>query len=130
MARTTAELVGGIVDIPDSVDVTPFIDTANQMVTDCCADAGYTDAKLELIERWLSAHFYRVAHPSAETERKGPFARTLNRKLGYGLDCTVYGQNAMRLDTEGGLAELDQQTEDGGSNTGVFWAGTEFDEEE
>ena len=70
--RTTFDAVALIaeVDTDVSADLAPFIETANYLVTQLCASATklvnevetpfYDDVALELIERWLSAHFYHV----------------------------------------------------------------------
>lgn len=135
MARTTAALVAGIVEVelPDGAVLedflAPFILPANLLVTDVCGAAGYSDEKLEMIERWLGAHFYQILAPGANTERAGRVAQTVRSKVDLGLNVTHYGQQAMVLDTAGGLAEINQALEPGGGlPSGVFgawWLGIE-----
>lgn len=110
MARTTAELVAGIIEVDEDIDITPFIDTANMLVTDVCGESEYSDAKLELIERWLSAHFYAVRDPRAIDEAVKGISERTESKVDLGLDFTRYGQQAKILDTEGNLAALDEQS--------------------
>jgi len=131
MARTTPTLIGGIIewDSDESkvtfISMTPFIDVANELVTECCGSSGYTAMRLELIERWLSAHFYTVRDPRVESEKAGPVSEKFQSKVGLGFDTSHYGQMAMRLDTEGGLAALNEQVKKGKKVTvGVTWLGT------
>lgn len=128
MARTTAELVAGIVEVQDAADVPqadlePYILSANELVTEVCASAGYTDARLELIERWLAAHFYSVFDPRSQSESAG-VSSSFEGSAGMHLERTRYGQQAMLLDTKGGLAQLNAQAKDGKKRRSqFFWAG-------
>ena len=133
MPRTTQENVATVIDIMDGVDITAYILTANELVTEVCASvtdddgvAYYSDDRLELIERWLAAHFYAVNDPRAAMEKAGPVSQTLQYKVDLNLANTMYGQQAMVLDTQGGLAQLSKQAEDGKKRSaGVFWLGSE-----
>lgn len=135
MTRTTDSAVQGIIDVDTDTypALTQFIDTANELVTEVCAsvldDDGnvyYSDTRLELIERWLAAHFYAVADPRAAMEKAGPVSQSLQHKVDLNLAVTTYGQQAMLLDTKGGLAALNGQATDGiQRSAGVVWLGTE-----
>lgn len=109
--RTTAALVAGIIQIQEGVDVTPFIVTANMLTTDVCGASGYSDdgegSKMELIERWLSAHFYTIFDNQLSHAKAGSVAVGFQNKINYGLSNSMYGQQAIRLDTDGNLAALD-----------------------
>lgn len=121
VARTTAALVSGIILVQDGVDITPFISVANQMTTDICTypqpgqDASlflpYTDgfigSKMELIERWLSAHFYTIFDNQLSHAKAGTVSVGFQYKIDLGLKVSLYGQQVLRLDTYGGLAALD-----------------------
>lgn len=107
MARTTAEEVEGIVEVETDDDLTFFIDTANEVVTDNCASSGYTDAKLKKLEMLLAAHFYRTFRLQVRQEQAGPVMEQFDTKVGLGLDGTTYGQAAKTLDKAGNLARLD-----------------------
>ena len=129
MARTTETLVHGSVDVIDSADtpaadLEPYILSANELVTEICGSAGYSDARLELIERWLSAHFYCVYDPRSQSESAGVSA-SYEGSAAMFLERTRYGQQAMLLDTAGGLARLNAQTK-AGKPRGIqmFWAGS------
>jgi len=124
--RTTSAAVGGIIELDASITVTPFIEAANALVTECCGDAGYTTTQLELIERWLSAHIYTVRDMRAESEKAGSVSQKLQSRVDLGFDSSHYGQMAMRLDYEGGLAQLNEQIKNGKQQSiTVTWMGTE-----
>lgn len=121
--RTTAEAVGKIIEVDDTIDLTPFIEVANQLVTDVCSDFEYAAAKLELIERWLSAHFYAIRDMRSADEGAGSVRQSYQYKVDLFLANTMYGQQAMMIDTEGGLRALNDRK---GITIGdVSWAGTE-----
>jgi hypothetical protein len=134
MSRTTDNAVQGILEESPTLSLTPFIETANYLVTKCCAEAVHTDGTpwyddtdLELIERWLSAHFYHVAVTRADAERAGSVGQTLRSKVDLKLNLTHYGQQVMLLDVAGGLAALNEQ----GKMVvipKVTWVGTPYEE--
>ena len=106
--RTTDALVREIIEVDKkTTDLTPFITPANELVTELCTNSGYSAERLELIERWLSAHFYAILAPRAKEEKAGPVSQTLQSRVELGLNVTHYGQAAMRLDTKGNLASMD-----------------------
>ena len=133
MARTTDTAVKGIIDVTSGVDLTPFISVANELVTEVCLDSTpttYDSTRLELIERWLAAHFYTNYEPRAMSEKAGDVAERKQDKVDLGLDSSFYGQTAMRLDTNGGLSKLNEQSKKGSKRTvGLFYVGTPIDEE-
>ena len=125
MARTTSILVGGIIEVDANITLTPFIEAANELVTECCSSSGYTALRLAQIEKWLSAHLYTVRDPRAESEKAGSVSEKFQSKVDLGFDTSHYGQMAMRLDTEGGLAALNERIKKGKRATvGVTWLGT------
>jgi hypothetical protein len=116
MARTTSGAVEEILEDAPTLTLTPFIEAAAHLVTKCCATATqadgtawYDDTDLELIERWLAAHFYHVAATRPNSERAGSVGETKRSKVDLKLNLTHYGQNAMVLDVAGGLATLNEQ---------------------
>ena len=137
MARTTRAQVATIIEldstlIPDDDALSPFVDVATELVTECCTgdagpDTAYSDTRLELIERWLTAHFYAVRDPRVVSERAGSVSATYQSSIGLGFDTSHYGQTAMRLDTNGGLARLNNGAKKGGAISGV-WLGTELED--
>jgi len=128
MARTTVDAVEGIIDIDSGISLTPFIEVANAMVTTHCSEknSDYTATELELIERWLSAHFYHIRDPRAESEKAGSVSAKYQSKVDVGFSTTHYGQMAMRVDYYGGLAALDMRIKKGRvASVGVTYLGTE-----
>lgn len=104
--RTTPELVSGIIEVDGAIDLAPFISVASELVTEFCTGKGYTVERMELIERWLSAHFYTNRDPRPTREEAGPVSATYQSKVDLNLYTSHYGQTAMLLDTAGGLALL------------------------
>lgn len=124
--RTSSAAVGGIIEVDADISLTPFIEVANALVTECCGDVDDYDAtRLELIERWLSAHFYTERDPRVKTEQAGSVRQENQSIVAIGFDNSHYGQMAMRIDTNGGLALLNEQIKNGssGSKT-ITWLGT------
>lgn len=111
--RTNAAAVGKLIKVRSTDDLTPFIESANALVNDECLDSGYDGTRLELIERWLSAHFYAVFRrpvtAEAVTGTDGVSQQFDRPRLELGLKNTTYGQQAMRLDSEGNLAAMDNE---------------------
>lgn len=105
MPRTTDAQVRSIISVPKKVtDLTAYIEVANDMVTRLCTASDYSDTTLELIERYLAAHFLAVQYPIAIMERAGSVQALKEHKVHYGLLNTRYGQQACALDSAGNLA--------------------------
>lgn len=136
MARTTSEAVAAIIDVDSSIDLTPFITTANLLVTTHCAalNSDYTATELEEIERYLAAHLSTLIDPRPTQETAGKVSAWYQSKVDLGFATSHYGQMAMLLDWYGGLAALNERMKKGGKKTvGISWLGTEsetLDEEE
>jgi hypothetical protein len=128
--RTTEELVGKIIEIEDGVDVTPFIDVANELVTERCIDSNYTEDKLIKIETWLAAHFFACTlNKQTTSEKVGDISENYQSKIDLGLNLTHYGQMAMQIDTAGNLAILNKEITSGRRKVvGVTWLGTSREE--
>jgi hypothetical protein len=125
--RTTDELVAGIIEVDSDITLTPFISTANTLVTQCCTELStdYTAAQLLDIETWLAAHIYTIRDGRIESEKIGPAFQKLQSKVGLGLDSSHYGQMAKRLDYQGGLARLDAKMTQGGKGViSIDYVGT------
>jgi len=130
MARVTADEVGAIIDIiddgDDGTDIEPFISTASSLVDEVCVPAGYDDNRLNLIELWLAAHFYAVKDPRFQSQGIGGASGSYQGQTGMQLESTTYGQQAMILDTKGGLALLNHATQSGKrGSVGITWLGNE-----
>jgi len=129
--RTTAAAVGEIIAIRSDISITPFIEVANDIVTKHCTHIDFTVATLELIERWLSAHMYRMRELQVASKRAGPVGQSFDSQLYTGFDNSTYGQMAMRIDWSGALSSLNEQAKKGGLLTaGVTWVGTPAEEDD
>jgi hypothetical protein len=134
MPRTDATQVGAVIDVDDGDVLDPFINAANELVTEACASKKgadgvtpyYADARLTMIETWLAAHFYAVWKPRKSSLAPTGLSISYQSSVGLGFDVTHYGQHAMRLDTKGGLASINERTKKGGGKVGAFWLGTDY----
>lgn len=125
MARTTAGLVKGLLlrdyDTVQTPSLSPFIATAALLVdavVTCAARKGLTlsDAHLELLERWLAAHYYTKSNPVYASKS------TDGRSASFVRDTKVpepYKAGALDLDTTGCLAAI----LDGNRKVGFTWLG-------
>jgi hypothetical protein len=106
--RTSEDQVSAVIDVSSGDDLTAYIDTANTLVTERCTASGYSDLRLELIERWLTAHFYACNRRRTLQEGVSGGANEGFDPIKTDLffDNTVYGQQALMLDTAGNLAAL------------------------
>lgn len=126
MSRTTDENIALIIDYESGKDLSSFILIANELVTECCGDEGYTETRLELIERYLAAHFYTNYDPRTSSEGAGAVSASYQGATNIGFDSSFYGQTAMRLDTSGGLAALNEKIKKGKKRTvSISWVGKE-----
>lgn len=132
--RTTYEAVAQIIEVDATIstDLVPFIETASHLVTRVCTNTGYDAIDLELIERWLAAHFYAIRDPRYLVERAGSVLAEYQNKVDLGLDVTTYGQQAMRLAYFGELANLNEKIKSGKIQPiSVSWVGkTDTDTED
>lgn len=121
--RTDSAAIEGIIEVDSNIDLDPFIETANALVTELCAPLGYNETRLELIERWLSAHFYAIRDPRARQQQAGDVSESFSFKIDKGLEQTRYGQMALQLDTKGALKALNANS---GVRPSLFWGGTDL----
>lgn len=137
MPRVTSDEVGEVIELDDSIEVTPFITVADMLVDERCvtlgdgSPTGYSDTRLKEIVRWLAAHFYSCRDPRATSESVGSIQQQFTFRPGMRLESTWHGQQALVLDTKGGLAALNnglgevQQEFPGvtGRKVKAFWLG-------
>lgn len=123
--RTDADSVKAIVELDDDeTNLTPFMTAANAIVSEVCAPVlTYDTTRLTMIETWLAAHFYCILGPRTTSVSVGVSVSYENR-VDLGFNLTRYGQQAMLLDTNGGLAKLNKKITKGGVNGSVIWMGT------
>lgn len=101
----------------------PYIDTATGIVSrvaTCATRKGYTltSDELEIIERWLSAHFYCCSDKAYLSRSTEGASGAFNGQTGKGFEATLYGQQAMNADWSGCLKNLDKQ-----QRAGASWMG-------
>lgn len=127
MSRTVPSAVQAILgpnyDTRNNPSLTPFIDAASAMVddvVDCAAEEGttLTAAKLELIERWLAAHFYHCSDPTYSSRSTEGASGSFMGQGTQGIEGSRYGQMALRLDPSGCLRATEK-----GSNGQFIWLG-------
>jgi len=124
---TTVEQLAAIIEVDSEIsDLTPFINTAHELVLELCSDSGYSQNRLDMIECWLAAHFYAIRDPRAQSESAGVSA-SYQGQTGMYLSSTSYGQQAIMLDTSGSLAALNMRSAKGKITLGVTYLGTEPD---
>lgn len=128
MSRTTSQAVLDLIELEDGVSVTQFIDSATMLVTEKCdtVSNSYSVERLEMIERYLAAHFAAVKYPRTTSESAAGTSESYQTSVGKGFELSPFGQHAMLLDTGGGLAKLNKNTQDGvRSVASLMWMGIE-----
>jgi hypothetical protein len=129
MSRTTVANVQGILagHYDGRTDLTPFISTATVLVD--WLDAQDTDNELsttllEVIERWLTAHFYAHADQIFQSKSTGGASGSFQGQTAMVFSSTQYGQTAMALDVTGKLAGRNKEVLDGSRKKAtVSWLG-------
>ena len=96
-------------DVRKRPSLEPYIEWADVMMADldaCLIDReeSYTDAKLEMIARYLAAHAYAMSDQTYANKSTGGASGTFHGQTGKYLEATKYGQMALQLDTAGCLA--------------------------
>ena len=125
MARTVPSAVQKILgpNYAAGADLSPFIETASAVVdgvVECAAEDDITlsSTLLEIIERWLSAHFYHCSDPVYQSRSTEGASGQFQGQSGMGYDGSRYGQMAMRIDTSGCLRASDK-----GATGQFIWLG-------
>lgn len=110
MSRTTVNAVQKILlkDWNGADLLDPFIEAATAVVdrVDVCAAARsrtLTSTELELVERWLAAHFYAMSNQQLSSKSTKGAGGSFRASGGLNLDGTTYGQTARTLDYSGCL---------------------------
>lgn len=118
-------------DAVENPSLAPFIDTASAVVDDVakCAtdkDETLTSVRLELIERWLAAHFYVCSDQTYSSKSTDGASASFHGQTGMYFESSRYGQTAMRLDPSGCLNALGSSERKVASG---FWLGKRRSEE-
>lgn len=129
---TTDAAVRALLDNPDpNADYTFALDTAYNIVTENCTDSGQSDTTLELIVRWLAAHFVEVRRARLRRDAVKTAEGEIISQSDLGFDVTHYGQQAMRIDKSKALARLNNSAKTEGKtqpiiekrSVGLQWLG-------
>lgn len=113
---TTDDKVKAIIETDDEIDLTPFIETAHSLVEKVCKGSGpfaYSEDDLDNIETWLAAHFYTIRDNRVTAEKAGSVGANYSVTTALNLQSSMYGQSAMMLDLNGGLAQVNKKANDG-----------------
>jgi hypothetical protein len=132
-ARVTSDEVRTLVyEMDDDVDLTLFISVATNLVDEELAtlDPALGDLRLHDIELFLAAHFATVSYSRIAQEGVSSASERVQFAVGLNFNVTVFGQQALVLDTSGTLAKLQKKAKSGGySGTGVIgWLGVTEEE--
>jgi len=133
MARTSSAAVQGVLlrdyDTQHNPVLTPYIDTASAIVdrvAACAIAKGKTLAatELELLERWLAAHFYKCSDQQFASKSTDGASASYTGKTDEGIRSTKYGQTAIDLDASGCLSALAKQ-----QRMSAYWLGKSVPEQ-
>lgn len=109
--RTSAGEVKGVLSFtPTVTDLQPYLDASNELVTELCGGL-YDDARLKSIETFLAAHLVALGDRNyyagmVTMESMGEQNTQFATPKPSDFSTTAYGQQAMLLDTKGGLAYI------------------------
>lgn len=107
--RTSAAEVKQIIETSqEDVIVEAYIASASLFVDDTLGSSTLSEATLENIEMWLSAHLLAVTRERVAKEEGagGAFIKYAGNYDTAGLKSTQYGQMAIMLDTTGTLTNI------------------------
>jgi len=125
---TTVAAVNKIIVYDTTVipDVQPFIDSAIVIVSSIVAiDNTPTDAMLELVTRYVTAHLISITDTRIASEQVKSLQQSFQYKLSDGLGLSHFGATAMLLDTTGRLAAWNNRVVNGLLKPQFFWAGSD-----
>lgn len=109
--------------------ITVFITSANRIINKVITSTSMTETDKKDVEMWLAAHFVAIRDTRSASETAGPVSQSVQYQLGLGLNVTMYGQQAMLLDSSGALARLNRTSQEGGAiAASLEWLGKEDDE--
>lgn len=91
-------------DLQTNPSLVPFMDAAQVLVNRVAALAlrrqsgGYDAAVLEVLERYLTAHFYLTSDKAYANKSDGGASASFMQQTGKRLEQTPHGQTALNLD--------------------------------
>ena len=108
MARTTDTEVKKIISLNSVTDTTPFIDTANLLVTKHLGNSGLSADELTQIEKYLTAHLLTLHNDERQlkSQKLGDATDTYAGAFGKGLEFSQFGQMVLMLDSTGTMQGL------------------------
>lgn len=144
MSRTTSDLVKAVLaagqdyDLDNNPDLAAYIQPAvaiTNRIAACATNrgmgmqglqvAGQTVAgedtegtELELIERYLAAHFYVQSDENYQSKTTAGASANFQGRTDMGIDASKYGQTAKRIDWSGCLTIIDKR-----QFASSFWLG-------
>lgn len=127
-ARVTSEEVRQLFpELDEDASLTLFISVATNLVDDVLADVtpelGVN--RLHDIELFLAAHYAAISYLRVSQEGVSTATESVQYALGLNFNVTMFGQQALVLDTSGELAKLQKRTKNKGySGPGTInWLG-------
>lgn len=122
MGRTSTTLVQQLLEgggpnsnYDGATDLQQFIDSATTLVDAVVTLANnkgsfynnlLTSSSLEIIERWLAAHFYTMYDQMMQSKTTAGASASFQGTRGPSISSTTYGQTAINLDPTGCLAAI------------------------
>jgi len=122
--RTTAAAVRKVIQTDSSIDVSPLMDVASELVDKVSAedsDSVMTAGMLRHLETYLAAHFYAFRDPQYSEKKTGDASATFQTgQSGKGaFEQNDWGRMAMALDLTGYLRKINK----GVVTAEVIWLG-------
>lgn len=90
-------------------DVAVFTDAAILIVTEELGSSGLSAERLNLIATYLAAHYISLSDPDRDfslSSRQVGEVKEAFKDSGKGFEATVFGQQALSLDTTGSLTAM------------------------
>lgn len=118
MSRTSVAAVSALLrpktqdgDYDETTDLQQFVDTAAILVdrvATCAVSRGtpLSTGELEMVERWLSAHFYVQSDQALASKATAGSSGSFQGQYAMYLENSKYGQTAMAIDSSGCLAAI------------------------
>jgi len=106
MSRVSDAEIDEIIEVDSSVTTYEPFKTAASILVVTKIGTDLEEATLKEIERWLSAHFIAIRDMRSSMEKAGSVSQSFQHKVDLNLSNTMYGQQAMMLDTTGKLLAI------------------------
>lgn len=121
------ETLLGDYDTKKNYSLMPFIETASVIVDQMAevateSETPYSDSMLEILERWLAAHFYVQGDPSYTARSTLGASGSYTGQFAMGLDNSRYGQQFRFLDYRRTIDEVTASEADTPIAEG-YWGG-------